>query len=81
MKYGAVVGSIITGVPFYLLCIYKRTRLGIFDKLSGEWLKDFGSVVFHFSAMIKSYRWNVMFMLSCVLDIIFILFLTHCPLR
>ena len=36
MKYGAVVGSIVTGVPFYLLCIYKRTRLGIFDKLSGE---------------------------------------------
>jgi hypothetical protein len=35
MKYGAVVGSIVTGIPFYLLCIYKRTRLGIFDMLSG----------------------------------------------
>ncbi|XP_063686612.1 b(0,+)-type amino acid transporter 1-like isoform X1 [Bolinopsis microptera] len=39
MKYGAVVGSIITGIPFYLLCIYKRTRLGIFDKLSGDLAK------------------------------------------
>ena len=43
MKYGAVVGSIVTGVPFYLLCIYKRTRLGIFDKLSGE-LVEFNSI-------------------------------------
>ena len=44
MKYGAVVGSIVTGVPFYLLCIYKPTRLGIFDKMSGELLHKLGLI-------------------------------------
>ena len=46
MKYGAVVGSIVTGVPFYLVCIYKRTRLGIFDKLSGKLSFSFYIAIF-----------------------------------
>eukprot|EP00116_Pleurobrachia_bachei_P002697 sb/3462959/ len=46
-KYGIAVGSIVTGIPFYLLCIYQKTRLSIFERASEKMTELCKKIGFH----------------------------------